>query len=127
MKPFNDETIAGITAQLEREDDFVFLESSRVTGENHQSLLFCNPRQQLVCTRADDAGEFLAEADRLRQQGFFVAGWVGYEFGYLLEPRLRGFLGNSSSASDQPLAVLGVYNAPLVYDHAASAFSGDRP
>lgn len=126
MKPFDALTIAGITAHLEREDDFVFLESSRVTGENHQSLLFRQPHQRLICTRDDNAEEFLAAADELRKDGFFLAGWLAYEFSYLFEPRLRSFLGSSKVVPEQPLAVLGVYDAPLVYDHATSQFSGSQ-
>jgi len=118
MKPFDENTIAGITAWLEQEDDFVFLESARVSKENHQSLLFSSPRWQLVCSKEDDAVEFLAAADQWCRQGYYVAGWLGYEFGYLLEPCLRDLLAEKIADPGRPLAVLGVYDEPLVYDHA---------
>lgn len=124
MKPLNDETIARLTSWLVQEDDFVFLESSRVTEENHRSLLFTRPRNILICRADDDATEFLARADSFREQGYFLAGWLAYEFGYLLEPRLRPFLSGENSSLQKPLAMLGVYNEPLVFDHRTGTFTG---
>ena len=123
MKPLNDATIAGLTAHLEKEEEFVFLESSRVSKENHQSLLFTQPCSHLTCLPGDDVADFLDRADRLREQGYFLAGWLAYEFGYLLEPCLRCFLPGKNSRADRPLAVLGVYNEPLIYNHQSDSFS----
>ena len=126
MKPLNDETIARLTSRLAREDDFVFLESSRVTEENHQSLLFTKPSERLVCMVGDDPARFLARADSFREQGYFLAGWLAYEFGYLLEPRLYSFLPGKISGSERPLGVLGVYDEPIVFDHKTGLFSSGR-
>ena len=126
MKPLNDEAIARLTSRLAQEDDFVFLESSRVTEENHQSLLFRRPHKRLVCMVGDDPARFLARADSFREQGYFLAGWLAYEFGYLLEPCLRSFLPRKISGSEKPLGVLGVYNEPLVFDHKTGSFSGGQ-
>lgn len=120
MKPFSDADILRITSWLDRQDDFVFLESSRVTEENHRSFLFLNPSSHLICHPNDDAADFLDQADQLRQQGCYLAGWLDYEFGYLLEPRLRRFLANDN----RPLAVLGVYREPLIFDHQTGQCSG---
>jgi para-aminobenzoate synthetase/4-amino-4-deoxychorismate lyase len=122
MKPLNDATISSLAAWLGREDDFVLLESARVSRENHQSLLFRNPSRYLVCRATDDPLAFLAEADRLREQGLFLAGWLAYEFAYLLEPCLRHFLTEKQGRLDEPLAVLGVFEQPLIYDHASGLF-----
>lgn len=126
MKPLSDEAIARLTSRLAQEDDFVFLESSRVTEENHQSLLFSRPHKRLVCMVGDDGADFLARADSFREQGYFLAGWLAYEFGYLLEPRLRPFLPGKKSSLERPLAVLGVYNEPLVFDHKIGSSNGGR-
>ncbi len=126
MKPFDENTIVGITAWLEQQDDFVFLESARVSKENYQSLLFSSPRLQLVCSKEDDAAEFLAAADLWCRQGYYVAGWRGYEFGYLLEPCLRDLLAEKIADPGRPLAVLGVYDEPLVYDHAKGDCTQNR-
>ena len=127
MKPLNDNELARLISRLEREDDFVFLESARVSEENHQSLLFCSPLDRIVCLSDQDAESFLAEMDRLRRKGLFVAGWLSYEFGYLLEPRLHGFLDTKNYDPEKPLAVLGVYDEPFVYDHRTGLFKEGRP
>uniref|UniRef100_UPI0040574DD1 aminodeoxychorismate synthase component I n=1 Tax=Candidatus Electronema sp. TaxID=2698783 RepID=UPI0040574DD1 len=125
MKPFSDADILRLTSWLTKQNDFVFLESSRVTAENCRSFLFLNPISHLICGSGDDASAFLKQADQFRQQGFYLAGWLDYEFGYLLEPRLRRFL---SDASSRPLAVLGVYQEePLIFDHQTGLWSGAAP
>ncbi len=126
MKPLSDAAIASLTARLEQEDDFVFLESARVSKENHCSLLFTRPCGRLLCMAGDDAAAFLARADSLRSRGYFVAGWFSYEFGYLLEPRLRHLQVTQGRDGKKPLAVLTVYNEPLIFNHKTSRFSGDR-
>ncbi|MGX9726932.1 MAG: aminodeoxychorismate synthase component I [Candidatus Electronema sp. VV] len=125
MKPFSDADILRLTSWLTKQDDFVFLESSRVTAENCRSFLFLNPSNHLICRSGDDASAFFKQADQFRQQGFSLAGWLDYEFGYLLEPRLRRFL---SDASSKPLVVLGVYEEePLIFDHQTGLWSGAAP
>ncbi len=62
-------------------------------------------------------------------QGFFLAGYVGYEFGYMLEPILaksfRPRLPSRNSRGSLPLADLGVFNKPQIYDHQAESFTGE--
>lgn len=65
---------------------------------------------------------FLIGLIRPRAQGQYLAGWLAYEFGYLLEPCLRRFLPKSPVA-DKPLAILGVYENPLIFDHKTGLFS----
>ena len=120
MKPLNDTTIHNLTSQLEKEDDFVFLESSRLSKENHQSLLFRKPLAHLCCHPGDSVSDFLHQVDQIRCQGQYLAGWLAYEFGYLLEPCLRRFLCN------RPLAMLGVYDAPLIFNHETGLFSSTQ-
>jgi len=68
--------------------------------------VFCDP---LTVIRADTAAEVpgaLAAVERALGQGHHVAGWLGYELGYALEPRLARYL------ADAPLLRLGVFGAP---------------
>lgn len=123
MKPLSDQEIAALAAWLQGEQDFVFLETSRVTGEDHLSLLFTRPRRWLVCSGRDRAADFLLAAENLRRQGYFLAGWIGYEFGCLLEPSLHDL----AAAGDAPLAVLGVFGRPLIFDHQGGGFRGPVP
>ena len=122
MKSFNDTTIRSLTSWLEHKDDFVFLESSRLSEENHQSFLFRNPSTYLSCYPGDSATDFLNQVDHIRSHGKYLAGCFAYEFGYLLEPRLRKFLSQSQVSSDRPLALLGVYDTPLIFDHKTGLF-----
>ena len=119
MKPFSNADIVRLSSWLAQQDDFVFLESSRVTDENHHSLLFLKPSRWLQCWPDDDATAFLRHADQLQEQGAFLAGWIGYEFAYLLEPHLRPCL----VANGKPLAALGVYQNPLIFDHQSGQWS----
>lgn len=124
MKPFNNTIIRRLTSRLEQEDDFVFLESSRLSEENHRSFLFRKPSAHLCCQSGDSVQEFLEQVDQARTQGQYLAGWLAYEFGYLLEPCLRRFLPQASTV-DKPLAMLGVYEAPLIFDHKTGKFNNE--
>ncbi len=120
MKRFSEHDIRSITNVLKDVEEFVFLESSRVTPEDHCSLLFTKPISWLTCTTADQADDFLNKADEWRAKGKFLAGWISYEFGYLIEPTLTSLSRskNDVSSSDDPLAVLGVFDQPIIFDHA---------
>jgi len=122
MRPLNSHTVLKLTAALEGLDEFVFLETSRLSTENHRSFLFTEPTCWLECTVKDDPGIFLQHAEDYRAGGCFLAGWLGYEFGYLLEPALHSF--TVSLARDTVVARLGVFNKQLIFDHATESFSG---
>ena len=129
-KPFSDNALQSLLAGLSGKDSFVFLESTRVTPENHLSYLFLDPVERLICNHGDDPAVFFNRAQEKLGQGFFLAGYVGYEFGYLLEPVLaRSFeLRKNSSGTfcgELPLADLGVFNRPEIFDHSSEFFSGD--
>ncbi len=123
MKPLSDLGIAALATWLQGEQDFVFLETCRVTGDDHLSLLFTRPRRWLVCSGRDRAEDFLLAAADMRRQGYFLAGWIGYEFGYLLEPSLHDL----GAAGDNPLAALGVFDTPFIFDHQSGGFRGVGP
>jgi para-aminobenzoate synthetase/4-amino-4-deoxychorismate lyase len=112
-------------------ESYVFLESTRVTEENHQSLLFLEPQDRLICTTGDDPALFFRKAQEQLDQGYFLAGYIGYEFGYLLEPALAKCLQErplaSQSSAQLPLADLGVFRKPHIYDHQTASFTGAGP
>jgi para-aminobenzoate synthetase/4-amino-4-deoxychorismate lyase len=59
--------------------------------------------------RADTAAQVpgaLAAIEAALRQGRYVAGWLSYELGYVLEPRLAGY------PAPAPLLQLGVFSAP---------------
>jgi len=52
----------------------------------------------------------LAAVEGALGRGHHVAGWLGYELGYALEPRLTGLLAGYATAGS--LLRLGVFGAP---------------
>jgi para-aminobenzoate synthetase/4-amino-4-deoxychorismate lyase len=129
-KPFSDKFLHSLFAGLAGKESFVFLESTRVTPENHLSYLFCKPVQRLVCTPEDDPSIFFTKAQQMLGHGFFLAGYVSYEFGYMLEPRLaKAFKPQSASENTRghlPLADLSVFNTPHIHDHMKESFIGNE-
>lgn len=128
MKPVSDRDLLSLLGQLDERQDFVFLDTARPGREEYRSLLFTAPRRWLVCDGPGSLDKFLGEIDLQQRQGGFLAGWFGYEFGYLLEPSLRRLCSGSAG----PLAVLGVFGDPLIIDHrrggrAAPAGAGAGP
>lgn len=110
-------SLSRLLNRLKKQKEFVFLDCARVSGEEHRSFLFTGPIQWLTCTKPDQAHALLAEADALRNRGYYLAGWLGYEFGYLLEPSLAPLC----PQTELPYAVLGVFDNPLIINHQAGA------
>lgn len=113
MHPFSAQEITALARWLDEQEEFVFLDNALPGMEDCKSLLFVNPRQWLICREHGQAENFLAEAVAFQEQGYVLAGWFAYEFGYLLEPALHGLV----PAISPPYAVLGVFAEPQVFDH----------
>ena len=88
--------------------NFVLLETLRRDKENFQSLLFTDPAAIITCYRKNDILLAFRKIDDYRQKGFYVAGFLAYELGYLLEDALN----QCYQTHDYPLMWLGVYNKP---------------
>jgi len=88
--------------------NFVLLETLRRDKDNFQSLLFTDPAAIITCYRKDDILLAFRKIDDYRQKGFYVAGFLAYELGYLLEDALN----QCYQTHDYPLMWLGVYNKP---------------
>lgn len=124
----SEQQLGALLAFLAGEESFVFLESARITPENHRSFLFAKPLEHLVCYPADDPEDFFRQAQDRLQQGYYLAGWFAYELGYLLEPALAEVFRSSISGSQAgPLAELGVFPAPYAFDHLSGTFAGTGP
>ena len=128
-KPFTDNVLQSLLTGLAGKDSFVFLESTRVTPENHHSYLFIDPVDRLVFAPQDNPAAFLRKVQEKQAQGYFLAGYLSYEFGYLLEPTLaESFRPHPASPAMNalPLADLGVFQKPYVFDHLAESFPGNE-
>jgi para-aminobenzoate synthetase/4-amino-4-deoxychorismate lyase len=129
-KPFSDTALQSLLTGLAGNKSFVFLESTRVTPENHLSYLFLDPVERLVCNEGDEPADFFRLAQERLEQGFFLAGYIGYEFGYMLEPSLaKSFTlqaAPDNTRTPLPLVDLGVFNKPQIYDHLHESFKGSE-
>lgn len=125
-KPLSDKMLRSLLSGLAGEESFVFLESTRLTPENHLSYLFLDPVNRLVCGPDDDPVLFFRKAQDMLSQGYYLAGYLGYEFGYLLEPILaQSFIprpAGHNARSTLPRADLGVFTTPHIYDHLQDSF-----
>ena len=79
-------------------------------GPGGKPALFDSAREVIVALRLDEVAGALARLDAARRDGFFVAGYLGYEAGYALEPRLQGLMPEVTG----PLLAMGVYEGPEV-------------
>ena len=77
-------------------------------GPGGKAALFDGAHEVIVAWSAAQVAPALARLDALRRQGRFLAGYVGYEAGYALEPRLLPLM----PPPDGPLLAMAVYDAP---------------
>ncbi|WP_420496761.1 aminodeoxychorismate synthase component I [Szabonella alba] len=84
-----------------------------------------NPRDVVVARAADEVAPALARLDAARAAGAWVAGWMAYEAGYALEPRLARLM----PADPGPLLAFGICDAPsdAVLPDGAGKMSMPRP
>ena len=78
-------------------------------GPSGEPALFQRPREVIVAQRAGEVGRALSRAERARAAGAWLAGYVAYEAGYALEPKLRPLMPRRRPG---PLVMLGVFAGP---------------
>ena len=78
-------------------------------GPGETPALFRQARGLVVAGTPDELRPALERAEAARQAGAWVAGWVGYEAGYALEPRLARLMPEGRRG---PLLVLGLFDGP---------------
>jgi para-aminobenzoate synthetase / 4-amino-4-deoxychorismate lyase len=128
MKLLKQMQLDALLSFLADKDDYVFLDTARSDQENRQSFLFLEPEERLVCKWGDDPALFAAKLENVLAGGYYLAGWVAYEFGYLLEGKFASSL-RYPTETDQPLASFGVYSQPLLFDHETgnNSLPGEYP
>jgi len=98
------------------QEEFVLLDTSQPDHENVESLLFLKPVDRLLCRGGDDLEKYLAALQERLADGFYLAGWIGYEFGAMLEGRI-GATPSHVGDSQLVLADLGVFFKPRRFNH----------
>ena len=115
MKSLKQKQLNSLLSELENKSEYVFLDTVRSDSENNYSLLFLKPQGRLEFFPGDDPLSFAAKMEKVLAKGLYLSGWMSYEFGYLLEPKLAGIL--PSLAAGNPLVSFGVFEEPHRYNH----------
>jgi para-aminobenzoate synthetase component 1 len=79
-------------------------------GPGGGPALFDAPGRIIRAETADEVAPALAALDAARAAGLWAAGFLSYETGYALEPRLAGLMPSRRSL---PLLAFGLYGSPL--------------
>ncbi|MCX7286271.1 MAG: aminodeoxychorismate synthase component I [Rhodobacterales bacterium] len=82
-------------------------------GPQGHPALFAAPRAVIVAKAPGEVGPALARAEAARAAGAWIAGYIAYEAGYALEPRLLPLMPRQRPG---PLVVLGVFDRPEAAD-----------
>jgi para-aminobenzoate synthetase/4-amino-4-deoxychorismate lyase len=92
-------------------EPFILLDDARGEGAV-DAHLFENPRALFVACRTEEVERVLVEADRARREsGGTLAGYLAYEAGLALEPRLQP-LAAPRTGAEGPLVWFGLFDAP---------------
>ncbi|GAB1362233.1 aminodeoxychorismate synthase component I [Rhodobacter sp.] len=75
--------------------------------------LFAAPRQVIAAHAPAEVGRALAQAEACRAAGAWVAGYIAYEAGYALEPKLARLMPRRRTG---PLVLFGVFDGPQAAD-----------
>ena len=86
-------------------------------------MFFLHPVRIISIDRLDDVPRLFATIEECLRGGFFVAGYFGYECGYHFE----NIAPDVPLHPTMPLAWLGVYRAPLTFNHETGIFEGEPP
>ncbi|MES2334267.1 MAG: aminodeoxychorismate synthase component I [Pseudomonadota bacterium] len=78
-------------------------------GPGDRPALFFAPREIIVAHAPREVAQALARAEAARATGAWIAGYVAYEAGYVLEPKLARLMPRRRAG---PLVALGVFEAP---------------
>jgi para-aminobenzoate synthetase / 4-amino-4-deoxychorismate lyase len=96
----------------------VLLETSRFDRSNSHSFVFLDPIGIITTNELDEIPLAFSRIEEALSHGHYVAGYLSYECGHHFEPRVWG-----TAASDElPLMWFGIYEDPLVFDHAQGDF-----
>ena len=115
-----DKQIGALLSSLAEHEQYVLLDTSMPDRLNSRSLLFTRPLRLLQHHQGQSRAQFLEDASGWLDRGYYLAGWIGYEF-------LHDELSLPLAAADGLLAELGVYPPPAVFDHSAPGGGFEPP
>lgn len=93
-------------------------------GPEGSPVLFADAQAVFIAQTGAEVPELLAALDAARAKGCWIAGYISYEAGYALEPKLAGL----EPVGGGPRAVFGVFSGPQaaqpLLDRAAAEAKG---
>lgn len=92
----------------------VLLESSLPSPSQRHSYLFTDAQRILTADAPGDLAPLFNEIEQALAGGHWVAGYLTYEAG-------SHFVDLPSQATQEPLAVFGIYDAPRIFNHVREA------
>ena len=98
----------------------ILLETARFDSANRHSYLFLDPGEILTATSLKELPQLFARIEAALAEGFHVAGYLSYECGGHFEPSAA----TTPAADGLPLAWMGAYAQPWVFDHGLGRFLG---
>ena len=110
IRTLSEKTISTLFEYLEQQEQYVFLDTSKPDNQNRQSLLFVKPIEKLQYRSGEDRDVFLEKLSAWKNRGYYLAGWIGYEF-------LHDFLIKKKIQPGTLLVDLGVYKEAMIFDH----------
>ncbi len=110
----SDRSKSGDAAGGSEREAFVLLDDS--LGRYGRCWLFERPVDVVRCDRPADVEAALARLAAAGAEGLYGAGFLSYELGYLMEPKLAPLLPQNRS---QPLLWFGLFETPQELDPAA--------
>ena len=89
-------------------EPFILLDDARPSGAS-DARLYRGPREVVVARRVEEVAPALQRIEDLRAQGFELAGYMAYEAGLALEPRLAALAAARTGAAG-PLLWFGAFD-----------------
>ena len=102
--------------------NYVLLETLRKDKDNKQNYLFTDPVTIISCRQRSELKNCFRQIESYLQKGYYLAGFLAYELGYLLEESLSQY----SQHQDYPLIWMGVYSKPEKYTATVNTGSDKR-
>lgn len=76
---------------------------------NGMSLVFEKPKDLVFARRAEEIRPALDRLEQARRDGFWLAGYISYEAGFIFEDKLRPLIVDNR---ETPLIAMGIFDAP---------------
>ncbi|MBP7282507.1 MAG: aminodeoxychorismate synthase component I [Leptospiraceae bacterium] len=95
----------------------IFLETNLIKEEDFRNILFLNPVELLIAYTLAEVEIVLKRVEFYTNQGYYLAGYIGYEAGYLFETYFRRIY--EKERFNFPLVWFGVYKNPVIQNASA--------